>query len=143
MANLYALRTSIDPEGTSYGWGYTGTSGGGISPVWVNESVDLSQFAGKNLTLRFEYLTDSNVTGEGFLLDDLSILKIGYSTDFEADGGGWQPAGWARIQNVLPQNYSLALISFGDSTMVQNISLQPDITADIPYHQRCDNNYWW
>jgi hypothetical protein len=66
-------------------------------------------------------------------LDDLSILQIGYSTEFEEDGGGWQPAGWARIQNVLPQNYSLALISFGDSTMVQNISLQPDITADIPF----------
>jgi immune inhibitor A len=43
--------------------------------VWINEMVDLSQYAGQNLTLRFEYVTDSNVTGEGFLLDDLSIPR--------------------------------------------------------------------
>jgi immune inhibitor A len=125
--------TSNDPQGNSYGWGYTGASGGGSSPVWVHESVDLSQFAGKILSLRFEYVTDSNVTGEGFLLDDLSIPELGYYTDFETDNGGWQLQGWARIENVLPQTYALALISIGDTTSVQNITLQPDITADIPF----------
>jgi hypothetical protein len=125
--------TSADPQGNSYGWAYTGASGGGSSPVWAHETVDLSQFAGQNLSLRFEYVTDSNVTGEGFLLDDLSIPEISYATDFEANDSGWQPDGWARIQNVLPQTYSLALISMGDTTTVQNITLEPDITADIPF----------
>lgn len=125
--------TSADPQGYSYGWGYTGLSGGGSSPNWVQDTVDLSQFAGQNLTLRFEYVTDANVTGEGFLLDDLSISAIGYTTDFEIDNGGWQAEGWARIQNVLPQNYGLALISVGDATNVQYITLNPDITADIPF----------
>ncbi len=125
--------TSNNPQGNSYGWGYTGASGGSTSPVWVHETVDLSQYAGQNLSLRFEYVTDSNVTGEGFLLDDLSIPELGYSTSFEADNGGWQPEGWAHIQNVLPQTYSLALISMGDTTTVQNITLQPNITADIPF----------
>jgi immune inhibitor A len=125
--------TSANPQGTSYGWGYTGASGGGSSPAWVHETVDLSQFAGHNLSLRFEYVTDSNVTGEGFLLDDLSIPEIGYATNFEANDSGWQPEGWARIKNVLPQTYSLALISVGDTTTVQNITLQPNITADIPF----------
>lgn len=125
--------TSADPQGYSYGWGYTGLSGGGSSPIWVQDTVDLSQFAGQNLTLRFEYVTDANVTGEGFLLDDLSISAIGYTTDFEIDNGGWQAEGWARIQNVLPQNYGLALISVGDATNVQYITLNPDITADIPF----------
>jgi immune inhibitor A len=125
--------TSADPHGNNYGWGYTGTSGGSSSPVWVHETVDLSQYAGQYLSLRFEYITDSNVTGEGFLLDDLSIPEIGYSTSFETDNGGWQPEGWARIQNVLPQTYALALISIGDTTTVQNITLQPNITADIPF----------
>jgi immune inhibitor A len=125
--------TSADPQGNNYGRAYTGASGGGPSPIWINETVDLSQYAGQNLSLRFEYVTDSNFTGEGFLLDDLSIPEIGYTTDFEADNSGWQPEGWARIQNVLPQNYALALISMGDTTTVQNITLQPDITADIPF----------
>jgi len=125
--------TDEDPQGYNYGWGYTGYSGGKSSPMWINETVDLSQFAGQNLTLRFEYITDSNLTGEGFLLDDLSIPEIGYSTDFETDSAGWQVDGWARIQNVLPQSYRLALISTGDTTNIQYIALNSDITADIPF----------
>jgi len=125
--------TSLNPQGNSYGWGYTGISGGSSFPTWIQDTVDISQFAGQNLTLRFEYITDANVTGEGFLLDDLSIPEIGYSTDFETDYAGWQADGWARIQNILPQNYDLALISAGDNTSVQYITLNPDITADIPF----------
>jgi immune inhibitor A len=124
--------TSDNPQGNNYGWGYTGFSGVGPSPTWIQESVDLSQFAGQNLLLRFEYITDSNVTGEGFLLDDLSIPEIGYSTDFEMDNAGWQTNGWARIQNTLPQSYALSLISVGKTTSVQYITLNPDVTADIP-----------
>ncbi len=125
--------TSYNPQGNSYGWGYTGSSGEGHRPTWIKETVDLSQFAGKQLMLRFEYITDSNVTGEGFLLDELTITEIGYSTDFEKDDGGWQAEGWARIENVLPQNFELALISVGDTTTVQYITLNPDVSADIPF----------
>jgi immune inhibitor A len=125
--------TDADPQGSNYDWGYSGYSGGKSAPVWIFETIDLSQFAGQNLTLRFEYITDSNVTGEGFLLDNLSIPEIGYSTDFETDRAGWQAEGWARIQNVLPQIYKLALISTGDATDIQYITLNADITADIPF----------
>ena len=125
--------TSDNPQGNSYGWGYTGASGGGSAPVWVHEAVDLSHYAGQQLTLRFEYITDSNVTGEGFMLDDLSIPEIGYTSGFEKDASGWQAEGWVRIQNVLPQSYVMALISKGDTTGVQYITLNPDVSADIPF----------
>ncbi len=125
--------TGRDPQGNNYGWGYTGQSGGGDSPGWIQESVDLSKYAGQKLTLRFEYVTDANVTGEGFLLDDMSIPQTRYATDFEADAGGWEAEGWARIQNILPQQYGLALISIGDTTTVQHIALNPDVSADIPF----------
>jgi immune inhibitor A len=125
--------TSANPQGNNYGWGYTGNSGKGKTPIWIEETVDLSQYAGQNLALRFEYITDSNVTGEGFLLDDLSIPEIGYSTDFETGKNGWQAEGWARIENILPQNYVLALISVGKQTTVQDITLNPNISADIPF----------
>ena len=125
--------TGTDPQGSNYGWGYTGYSGGKFTPVWIFESLDISRFAGQNLLIRFDYITDSNVTGEGFLLDDLSIPEIGYSEDFETADTSWIVNGWARIQNVLPQTYKLALISEGDVTDVQYITLNPDITADIPF----------
>lgn len=125
--------TSDIDLGFSYGWGYTGSSGGVSKPVWIHENVNLSPFAGQRLTLRFEYITDSNVTGEGFMIDDLSIPEIGYFTNFEEGLSGWQADGWVRIENVMPQSYGLALISKGVSTRVQYITPNTDISVDIPF----------
>ncbi|MDD5367609.1 MAG: immune inhibitor A, partial [Anaerolineaceae bacterium] len=110
--------TNTNPSGNSYGWGYTGLSDG-----WKQETVDLSQYAGKQVEVRFEYVTDPAVNGEGFLLDDVAIPQIGYKTDFEQDDGGWQPAGFVRVENALPQTYRLSLILHGKTTTVQSVQL--------------------
>ncbi len=122
--------TAENLTGNNYGWGYNDLSGGG--PEWVLEEVDLYEFAGERVQLRFEYITDAAVNGEGFLLDDVAIPQIGYFSDFEQDDGGWQAEGWVRIQNVLPQTYRLALIRQGRTTTVEEISLSADNTAYIP-----------
>jgi hypothetical protein len=119
--------TIEDPSGTSYGWGYNGDSG-----QWIEERVDLTNFAGKEVQVRFEYVTDAAVNGEGMLIDDIAIPEIDYFTDFEDGSDGWESAGWVRIKNELPQSYGLALITFGDEIKVIKIPLQPDITAEIP-----------
>ncbi len=118
--------TAEDPTGSSYGWGYNGNSDG-----WIEEKVDLSHYAGKKILLRFEYITDPAVNGEGFLVDDVSMSGINYQSDFEADDGGWQAEGFVRIKNVLPQTYRLALILSSDSS-VKMIPLNADQTAEIP-----------
>jgi hypothetical protein len=122
--------TPEDPTGNNYGWGYNGLSGGG--PQWIQEEVDLSDYAGKQVYIRFEYITDAAVNGEGFLLDDVSIPQIGYFSDFETDDGGWEADGWVRIQNVLPQSFQLSLIKQGDTTVVEEIPLTADNSAEIP-----------
>jgi immune inhibitor A len=120
--------TASNPNGASYGWGYTGSSSG-----WVQESVDLSKFTGKKISVRFEYLTDPAVNGEGFLLDDLSIPAINYSSDFETEDSAWQAAGFTRIQNTIPQTFRLALITrTSNGTKVQVIPVATDQSADIP-----------
>jgi len=121
--------TPDDPSGNSYGWAYNGASGAG--PKWIQESVDISQFAGKELQLRFEYVTDAAVNGEGLLLDDVAIPEIDYFTDFEQDGGGWEAQGFVRIQNALPQTFRISLIRIGDGTTVETIDLSADNSADI------------
>jgi hypothetical protein len=122
--------TADNPSGNSYGWGYNGLSNG-----WIQESVDLSQFAGQKVSLRFEYVTEEEVYTQGLLLDDLSIPAINYTTDFESDNGGWQGAGFVRIQNLLPQTFRLALIlKGGQGAAVQIIPLSADQTAEIPLH---------
>jgi len=116
-----------NPSGNAYGWGYTGVSSG-----WLQDTVDLSEYAGKKVELQFEYVTDANVYGDGFMVDDISIPEIGYQTDFETDDGGWEAAGFVRMENRLPQTYSVSLILNGNQTTVQNIELSADQTASIP-----------
>jgi immune inhibitor A len=122
--------TDFDPSGNSYGWGYNGLSGGDGS--WIQETVDLTQYAGQEVRIRFEYVTDAAVNGEGFLLDDIAVPEIGYFNDFESDSAEWDAAGFVRIQNVLPQTYQLALISTGNETKVEYIELTEENTAEIP-----------
>lgn len=122
--------TAEDPTGANYGWGYNGVSGSG--PRWVFEEVDLSRFSGEKVQLRFEYITDAAVNGEGFLLDDIAIPEIGYASDFETDNGGWEANGWVRMDNVLPQKFRLAIISPGDQPAVTYVPLGSDNAIDIP-----------
>jgi hypothetical protein len=121
--------TDEDPSGNSYGWGWNALSGGG--PQWIEENVDISQFAGEEVMLRFEYVTDAAVNGEGMLIDDVSIPEIGYFSDFESDAGGWEADGFARVSNTLPQTFRLALISSGGQTNVEYIPLEADGTAKV------------
>ncbi|MCZ6529525.1 MAG: immune inhibitor A [Chloroflexi bacterium] len=121
--------TDSNPNGNSFGWGYSGES---RRSRWIEETVDLSDYSGKKILLRFEYVTDAAVNGEGMMIDDISIPEIGYFTDLEADDGGWEAEGWVRIQNVLPQTFELAWISLEDETTVEYIPLGVNNTAQIP-----------
>ena len=62
----------------------------------------------------------------------MQIDAINYQEDFEAGDGGWEAAGFVRVENILPQTYRLALITKGDTTTVTQIPLNADQTAEIP-----------
>jgi hypothetical protein len=118
--------TAEDPSGTSYGWGYNGATGG-----WIQENVDLSEYSGKNVQIRFEYVTDAAVHGEGMVIDDIAIPEIGYFSDFEDGDDGWQGNGWLRMNNEVPQTYRLILITFGDTIEVNPIPIDNDLSAEM------------
>lgn len=101
--------TSEDPHGNAYGPGYTGQSGG-----WVQESVDLTPYAGQEILLRFEYITDDAVTQPGLILDDISIPEIGFSDDVENGDNGWVSEGWLRMDNILPQYFLVQVVQPGN-----------------------------
>lgn len=102
--------TAEDPHDNAYGPGYTGHSGG-----WVQETVDLTPYAGQNVLVRFEYITDDTVTQPGLIVDDISIPEIGYADDFERGDGGWQSEGWLRMDNRLPQHFLVQLVQPGNA----------------------------
>ncbi len=97
--------TTENPHGNAYGPGYTGISDG-----WTEQTVDLTPYAGQEILLRFEYITDAAVTQPGMLIDDVRIPEIGYFADFEQNDGGWQSEGWLRMDNRLPQRFLVQLV---------------------------------
>ena len=104
--------TREDPLGANYGAGLTGNSGGN-SATWVQERMDMSDYAGEeSVLLRFEYITDDGVNLDGILIDDIAIPEIGFADDAETDGD-WRANGFHRIDNSLPQAFVIRVIEFG------------------------------
>ena len=73
-----------NPMGTAFGSGYTGNSGG-----WTTETLDLAPYAGQQVKIRFQYLTDDAIHGPGLCLRSIAIVDGG-DTHPIAD---WEPPG--------------------------------------------------
>lgn len=128
--------TTTDVNGLNLGQGITGTSGGGSAPTWVQQRVDLTPYAGKEILLRIEYVTDGALNKEGFAIDDIEIPEIGFRDDAEADHG-WTASGFVRSTNVVKQRYVVQLIRFGATPTVEQrvvedgrFELEVDPSAD-------------
>jgi hypothetical protein len=103
--------TDTNPNGTNLGHGFTGTSSAG-GPVWTEETLDLSAYAGKTVRLRFDYITDDSYNAQGLAVDNIRIPEIGYQADAEGDEGGWVGNGFVRIGATVAEQYYLTLITF-------------------------------
>jgi hypothetical protein len=114
--------TDSDPNGNAYGPGYTGDSGG-----WRRYSADLSAYSGREVLLRFEYITDDAVHGRGACLDDFEVRETGWSDSTET-AGDWRPEGFALVNNFIPQDYLLMAVRQrpGEAAVVVNIPVGPD-----------------
>lgn len=126
--------TDEDTSGASYGWAYTGYSGGGEAPAWIQEKVDLSEFAGKEVLVRFEYITDAAVNGDGLLLDDIQVESIGYYEGFEEQAEGWEARGFVRLFNRLPQTYRVVLVEEDGEKVVREVSLNENNEGEIMFN---------
>jgi immune inhibitor A len=125
---LAGERTTNDNRiGTSLGPSYTGHSGG-----WVQEEISLDRYAGQQMLLRFNYITDESINSTGWCIDDISVPEAGFQDDTEQDAG-WQSNGFARIsRGGIPQNFVLRLISgTGDNAVVTPIALDADNNASF------------
>lgn len=119
------LSVSDNPNQTAYGAGYTGKSGGGSSPSWVREYVSLEAFAGQEILLRFEMITDDAINQHGMLIDRISVRDGKnppfYESDFsEPDAASaFIAEGWLLTDNRLPQAVWLQAIQHvGDRAQV-------------------------
>ncbi|MBN2677545.1 MAG: immune inhibitor A [Anaerolineaceae bacterium] len=120
--------TTYNPTGNSYGCGYTGSTNG-----WITERVDLSEYAGQKVLVRFDYITDTAVIEEGLLLDDVRVDAIDYFSDFEENDAGWVSEGFIRVENLLPQTFRVTLINMSGETTVETVVLTDEMHASIPF----------
>jgi immune inhibitor A len=119
--------TSLDEAiGNNFGVGWSGMSGGPESPTWVDEEVDLTPFAGSEILLRFEYVTDQGYNGRGFAFDDLEVAQLGLIDDSESDDA-WVAEGWLRVDAPLPQRWNLRLVRWlADGVRVDPVPVGAD-----------------
>ena len=110
--------TANDPNDQSYGFAYTD-----VVIDWKNESIDLSAFAGQQILVRFEVITDFTTNQDGIQLDDIEIPEIGYFDGAEDDAGGWEAEGFIRSTNVVPSNWIVWLIELARPTRVTRVEL--------------------
>jgi bacillopeptidase F (M6 metalloprotease family) len=79
--------------------------------VWSQQEVDLSPYAGKEIQLRFEYVTDGALNLHGMAVDDITISGGVLNDDAESDNG-WQANGFIRSTNAVSQRFLVQLLRF-------------------------------
>jgi immune inhibitor A len=105
--------TDLNPSGSNYGNGYTGYRD------WDTRLVNLDQYSGSKIQLRFEYVTDDAVYRDGFLLGSVEIPAL--NLILEPDDMRWNSEGFVLIDGPLKQNFVARVIKLwtnGDFSVV-------------------------
>lgn len=128
--------TADNPSGNSFGHAYTAKSAelsGGEAPRWVLETFDLRAYAGEEVLVRFEYVTDDAVNAPGWFIGDVTIPAIGYAADFENGANGWESEGWLLTDNRLDQEWLVQTMAFdsGELRRVVRVPVGADGAARI------------
>ncbi|MDA0264755.1 MAG: immune inhibitor A [Chloroflexi bacterium] len=106
-----------NPIGSGFGPGYTGHSGG-----WVEESIDLTAYAGRDILVRLQYITDDAINGSGACFRGLTIEAAGIT----GEDTGWNASGFEFTDNVVRQNFQVQVITIGDAPVVRQMPLNAD-----------------
>ena len=109
-----ANTSSHDPVGNAFGPGYTGDSAG-----WVDESVSLDRFAGQDVSVRFQYVTDDAVNSHGICLRGLQVR----GAETARGAQDWVPNGFVFVDNRVRQDYAVQLVLEADETQVLDMEL--------------------
>jgi hypothetical protein len=120
--------TSDDPNGLNLGNGYTGISGGGDTPAWVQETIDLTPYTGKKVQLRFEEVTDNSIALQGFALDQIRIPELQFQ-DTVATDNGWVSQGFIRTSNILPEHYRVQAVVYTGTTTFTISTMNVDLAS--------------
>jgi immune inhibitor A len=117
--------SEASPLGLGLGPMYSGRTEG-----WAEQRVDLTPYAGAQVILRFEYLTDEAVEQAGWCVDDIAVPEAGFFDDAETEGN-WEGAGFVRVGEAgARQRYLLRLVEgVGPAATVRTVTLDAENAA--------------
>lgn len=123
--------TTNDPNAANYGNAFNCKSGAGCGkqdaqPSWIQESIDLTPYAGQKVIIKFQQITDEVYTAPGLAIDNIEIPEIGFSDNVENGDNGWVAKGFVRFDNILPQHFIVQAIEFGTTPKVVQIPLDAE-----------------
>jgi hypothetical protein len=118
--------TTANPTGRNLGVGYNGKSS--TSAPWLDEAVDLTPFAGQQVLVRFEYVTDDSYNAQGLGIAHVAVPELGW----QDDGSGWTAEGFVWAENAIPQRFALQLVEYrGDQATVRQVPIDPSGVAEL------------
>ncbi|WP_433889631.1 immune inhibitor A domain-containing protein [Streptomyces sp. CA-111067] len=120
--NYDYLYTEVSTDGGANWSALDGTAGGkaiprdggdnpaltGTSGAYEDLTFPLDAYAGKQIQLRFRYLTDGGVAQQGFAADAISVTADGapvVTDGAETDDNGWTAKGFSRIGASFTNDY--------------------------------------
>lgn len=122
-------------DGTNLGCTFSG-----YTESWQTQTVNLSEFAGTKVWLRFEMISDGALSNEGIAVDNIKIPEIGYEETFETGDGGWVADGFSRIQNAIPQTFLVSIITSNSDLPVKKYSVSAGEELDLMLDPNCFGN---
>ncbi len=126
--NMQGLAPEDNPSGSAY----TDRFYTGRTQTWIQESIDLTPYAGQVIQLRFEYITDLILTFGGLAVDNIAIPEIGFYDDAETLADGWTAEGFTRAAATMPESWHLQLVTYeNDVPVVEMLALNDDQTLSL------------
>jgi carboxypeptidase T len=132
----------------------------GIQNSWQQVVLDLDQYAGQDLRLRFLLYTDWTVTRDGWYIDDVMLLGAGSDNQTPPPPPLLAPAAGALVQNPVdltvanvedpdgdPVTYGFRI--YGDALLtdlvatVVGVPAGPDLQTTWPAPVLAPGEYWW
>lgn len=98
------------------GWGGRSAETSDHSNGWVAEQIDLTPYAGTQIMLRFDVVTDFEESGRGFAVSGLTIPQLAKQPE-------WWPNGFVETGHLLPQRWGVRVIKEGSAPKVIPLTL--------------------
>ena len=90
---------------------------------WISEQIALEQYAGQQVIIRFEVLTDSANTGAGFVLDNIVLVSDNFGAANPMPDLEWQAKGFVRTTQQVSQQWQIRLIPLNSPNQIITLPL--------------------